>query len=162
MRKLFYFFALSAIALGMASCGNEPEQTELTVIGLPDNFVKCMFDESFFESKGYLNFLFHTNPNYRTREAGKANADVDGTCLCVCIYPQDRNNYVGTYSIANKNMTAWRDIAKDYQWTYFDTGASQGTIIVTQNKDKSYKFEIDLTLQEISPYTGTITGIREK
>jgi len=163
MKKFLSFLAIGALVLGMASCGdnNAPEKTELKVIGLPDNFVKCMYDESLFEEKGYLNFLFHTNPNYQPKEAGKASAAVDGTCLCVCLYPKDPNNFVGTYSIKDKNMTAWRDIAKDHQWTYYDTAASQGTIIVTQNADKSYKFEIDLTLAEISPYKGIITGIRK-
>ena len=167
MKKIFSFFAIAAVVLGMASCenggngGNDPEVTEFKVIGLPDAYVKCVVDDVFAE-QGYVLFYFHTNPNFQL-DGHNVPADKPGVCLCIGLGPQDRNNLVGTFTFSehsDNKAIGWQDFAENKNWTDHRE-AHSGTITVTQNADKSYNFELDFILSKTGKYKGTITGIRE-
>ena len=158
MKKILSFFALAAIMISFAACsGSEPEQTEFKVIGLPDAFVKCITDDSYFEQNGFIYFVFHTNPDFQLIEH-VVEPDYEGTCLSIGLAPKDRNKLVGTFTV-NDNAGGWYDIAENRLWTGYKD-VRRGTVTVTQNADKSYNFDLDIEIEKLGEYQGTITGIR--
>lgn len=143
--------------------GEEPEQTEFKVIGLPDAFVKCDISDNEFASVGSLRFYFFTNSEWFAAENGGFTYEGgDGKCMEVVLYPKDRKNYSGSYTV-NQSQSAWRYELQGADWVIDGSDAKPGgTINVTRNADKSYTFELDLSFNEYPAYKGTITGIREK
>ena len=132
-----------------------------TKLELPDKFVKCIFDDSNFSANGQLDFYLFPNPEwYIDFELGAIWHDGDGAWLQVAIYPESRNAFLGTFT-TEENMVAVRseilngDVFIDHSYS-----KEGGTVTISQNADKTFNFDFDLSFDELPTYVGTVSNIK--
>ena len=157
MKNFLSFLAISTIVLGMTSCGgNDPQ------IGLPDKFVKCVFDDAYFAvNNGELDFYFLPGSGWEyDAEKNAIKYDTDGAWLHLAIYPEKRENYLGTF-VSGKNMIAVRNKIENKVTVLENSNSKEGgTVTITQNADKTFNFEFKLSFDELPIYAGTVSNIK--